>query len=110
MINVAANHGVQEIVIGMAHRGRLNVLCNIVGKTYEQVFSEFEGIAPNDFSTGTGDVKYHLGYSSQYETMDGKEPYIKLLTKSISLRSCKSCGSRFLSEQKQMLFTIRRLR
>jgi 2-oxoglutarate dehydrogenase E1 component len=79
MINVAANHGVQEIVIGMAHRGRLNVLCNIVGKTYEQVFSEFEGIAPNDFSTGTGDVKYHLGYSSQYDTMDGKEVYIKLL-------------------------------
>ena len=79
MINVAANLDVQEVVIGMAHRGRLNVLCNIVGKTYEQVFSEFEGIAPNDFSTGTGDVKYHLGYSSQYETMDGKEPYIKLL-------------------------------
>ena len=79
MINVAANHGVQEVVIGMAHRGRLNILTNIVGKTYEQVFSEFEGIAPNDFSTGTGDVKYHLGYSSQYETMDGKEVYIKLL-------------------------------
>jgi len=79
MINVAANHGVQEVVIGMAHRGRLNVLTNIVGKTYEQVFSEFEGIAPNDFSSGTGDVKYHLGYSSQYDTMDGKEVYVKLL-------------------------------
>lgn len=79
MINVAANHGVQEIVIGMAHRGRLNILTNIVGKTYEDIFSEFEGIAPDDFSTGTGDVKYHLGYSSQYDTMDGKEVYIKLL-------------------------------
>ena len=79
MINIAANHGVEEIVIGMAHRGRLNVLTNIVGKTYEQVFSEFEGVAPNDFSSGTGDVKYHLGYSSQYDTMDGKEVYINLL-------------------------------
>ena len=79
MFNVAANHGVQEVVIGMAHRGRLNILANIVGKTYEEIFSEFEGIAPDDFSSGTGDVKYHLGYSSQYETMDKKEIYIKLL-------------------------------
>ncbi len=79
MINVAANHGVQEAVIGMAHRGRLNVLANIVGKTYEEIFSEFDGIAPDDFSTGTGDVKYHLGYSAQYDTMDGKEVYVKLL-------------------------------
>ena len=79
MINVAANHGVEEIVIGMAHRGRLNVLTNIVGKTYEDIFSEFDGIAPDDFSTGTGDVKYHLGFSGQYDTMDGKEVYVKLL-------------------------------
>lgn len=79
MINVAANEGVEEVVIGMAHRGRLNVLTNIIGKTYEQVFSEFEGLAPDDLSTGTGDVKYHLGYSSQYQTMDDKEVYIKLL-------------------------------
>jgi 2-oxoglutarate dehydrogenase E1 component len=79
MINVAANQGVKEVVIGMAHRGRLNVLVNILNKTYEEVFSEFEGISPNDISSGTGDVKYHLGYSSQYETMDKKEVYIKLL-------------------------------
>jgi 2-oxoglutarate dehydrogenase E1 component len=79
MINVAANLGVEEVVIGMAHRGRLNILVNIVGKTYEEVFSEFEGISPDDLSAGTGDVKYHLGYSSQYETMDGKEVYINLL-------------------------------
>lgn len=79
MINVAANHGVQEVAIGMAHRGRLNVLCNIVGKTYEQIFSEFEGVAPDDLSSGTGDVKYHLGYMSQYETMDKKEVYVNLM-------------------------------
>jgi 2-oxoglutarate dehydrogenase E1 component len=79
MINVAANMGAKEVVIGMAHRGRLNVLVNIVGKTYEEVFTEFEGISPDDLSSGTGDVKYHKGYASQYTTMDGKEVYINLL-------------------------------
>jgi 2-oxoglutarate dehydrogenase E1 component len=79
MINIAANHGVEEVAIGMAHRGRLNILCNIVGKTYEEIFSEFEGIAPDNLSAGTGDVKYHLGYTSQYDTIDGKEVYVSLL-------------------------------
>jgi 2-oxoglutarate dehydrogenase E1 component len=79
MLNVAANMGVKEAVIGMAHRGRLNVLTNIIGKTYEEVFSEFEGISPDDLYGGTGDVKYHLGYTAQYETMDKKEIYLKLL-------------------------------
>lgn len=79
MINVAANEGCKEVVIGMAHRGRLNVLVNIVRKTYEEVFTEFEGISPDDLSSGTGDVKYHKGYSSQYKTMDNKEVYINLL-------------------------------
>ena len=50
----------REAVIGMAHRGRLNVLANIVGKSMVQVFSEFEGIDP-DSTQGSGDVKYHLG-------------------------------------------------
>jgi 2-oxoglutarate dehydrogenase E1 component len=79
MLLVGAQNDVKEAVIGMAHRGRLNVLTNIVQKTYEEIFSEFEGISPDSLTTGTGDVKYHLGYSSQYETMDGKEVYIKLL-------------------------------
>ena len=79
MINIAANHGVEEVAIGMAHRGRLNILCNIVGKTDEEIFSEFEGIAPDNLSAGTGDVKYHLGYTSQYDTIDGKEVYVSLL-------------------------------
>ncbi|HVG15894.1 MAG TPA: hypothetical protein VM935_13065, partial [Chitinophagaceae bacterium] len=59
IINVAADYGVQEVVIGMAHRGRLNVLANILGKTYEQIFSEFEGTAIPDQTMGSGDVKYH---------------------------------------------------
>lgn len=78
MLNVAANLGVKEAMIGMAHRGRLNILTNIVGKTYEEVFSEFEGVSPDDLFSGTGDVKYHMGYSGIYDTMDGKEIYVKL--------------------------------
>ncbi|TNE56715.1 MAG: 2-oxoglutarate dehydrogenase E1 component [Bacteroidetes bacterium] len=70
---------VEEIVIGMAHRGRLNVLANILGKTYEQIFSEFESKTIPDLSFGDGDVKYHLGFSSQVKTLHGKEVYLKLL-------------------------------
>ncbi|MEI9933942.1 MAG: 2-oxoglutarate dehydrogenase E1 component [Ferruginibacter sp.] len=78
IINTAADNGVQEVVIGMAHRGRLNVLANIMGKTYEHIFSEFEGTATPDTTMGSGDVKYHLGYSSEVETDTGKKVYLKL--------------------------------
>ena len=78
IINTSVASGVQEVVIGMAHRGRLNVLANILGKTYEQIFSEFEGSAAVDTTMGTGDVKYHLGFSSEVETMDGKKVHLKL--------------------------------
>lgn len=62
----------------MAHRGRLNVLANIIGKTYEQIFNEFEGTAIPDLSFGSGDVKYHLGFASQIKTIDGKDMHLKL--------------------------------
>lgn len=77
IISTAANKGVEEVAIGMAHRGRLNILANILGKTYETIFSEFEGIAP-DSTMGSGDVKYHLGYSSDVVTPDGKTVHLKL--------------------------------
>ncbi|HEY2721537.1 MAG TPA: 2-oxoglutarate dehydrogenase E1 component, partial [Chitinophagaceae bacterium] len=57
IINVAADHDVQEVIMAMAHRGRLNVLANILGKTYEQIFSEFEGTSIPDQTMGSGDVK-----------------------------------------------------
>ena len=79
----------------MVHRGRLNVLCNIVGKTYEQIFSEFEGVAPDDLSSGTGDVKYHLGYMSQYETMD-KKSICKPNAQSIALKAVNPVVQRVL--------------
>ena len=72
IINSAAEQGVLEVVIGMAHRGRLNILANILGKTYEQIFSEFEGYMPPDISMGSGDVKYHLGFQSNHVTPGGK--------------------------------------
>lgn len=78
MLTVAADFGTEEAVIGMAHRGRLNILANILGKTYEQIFSEFEGTAIPDQTMGSGDVKYHLGFSSEVETAHGKKMHVKL--------------------------------
>lgn len=79
IITVAADHGVEEVVIGMAHRGRLNILANILGKTYEQIFSEFEGTAKLDQTMGSGDVKYHMGFGSDVETINGKKVHLKLM-------------------------------
>ncbi|MBG9376644.1 2-oxoglutarate dehydrogenase E1 component [Panacibacter sp. DH6] len=79
IINTAADHDVQEVVIGMAHRGRLNVLANIMGKTYEQIFSEFEGTAKLDQTMGSGDVKYHMGYGSEVTTTGNKTIHLKLM-------------------------------
>lgn len=78
IINTSVNNDVQEVVIGMAHRGRLNVLANVMEKTYEQIFSEFEGTAIQDSTMGSGDVKYHLGFSSEVDTADGKKVHLKL--------------------------------
>lgn len=78
VINTAAQHGVEEVMIGMAHRGRLNVLANIMGKTYEQIFSEFEGTAKPDLTMGDGDVKYHMGYSSDIITPANNKVHLKL--------------------------------
>ena len=78
IINMASANNVEEVVIGMAHRGRLNILANIMGKTYEQIFSEFEGTATPDTTMGSGDVKYHLGFGSDVETANGKRIHLKL--------------------------------
>jgi 2-oxoglutarate dehydrogenase E1 component len=78
IINTASDNDVQEVIIGMAHRGRLNVLANIIGKTYEQIFSEFEGTGKLDQTMGSGDVKYHLGYGSEVQTLNGKTVHLKL--------------------------------
>ncbi|TAH22789.1 MAG: 2-oxoglutarate dehydrogenase E1 component [Cytophagales bacterium] len=78
IINKAAELGAAELIIGMAHRGRLNVLTNIIGKTYEEVFSEFEG-KNAEYAVGEGDVKYHMGYTNTYATTVGKVVDVHLL-------------------------------
>ena len=72
VVNHGARHGVKEFVLGMAHRGRLNVLTNVFGKPRKQIFSEFEGKAFDDV-TIDGDVKYHLGHTTVHTTVDGHE-------------------------------------
>ncbi len=71
LLNEATADGVVESVIGMAHRGRLNVLANIIGKSYEQIFREFEGDIDPSTREGSGDVKYHLGAEGKHTTPDG---------------------------------------
>ncbi|GGH57771.1 2-oxoglutarate dehydrogenase E1 component [Filimonas zeae] len=78
IINKAAANDVKEVVIGMAHRGRLNVLANTLGKTYEQIFTEFEGVIPADKTMGSGDVKYHLGFNGDHTTPDGRSINLQL--------------------------------
>ncbi len=70
--------GIREFTIGMAHRGRLNVLVNILDKTYDQLFTEFEETWVEDFIEGGGDVKYHRGYSSDKLTASGEYVHITL--------------------------------
>ncbi|MEE4272406.1 MAG: thiamine pyrophosphate-dependent enzyme, partial [Thermoanaerobaculales bacterium] len=76
-MDTAAEGGVEEVVMGMAHRGRLNVLVNILGKPLDMVFHEFEdNLRTTD--EADGDVKYHRGYSSDYTTSSGKHLHISL--------------------------------
>ena len=72
-----AELGIQDYVIGMPHRGRLNVLTNIMNKTYKDVFTEFEG-RPSEDSLFDGDVKYHMGYSSDQISDTGKKIHVSL--------------------------------
>ncbi|MEU8169100.1 multifunctional oxoglutarate decarboxylase/oxoglutarate dehydrogenase thiamine pyrophosphate-binding subunit/dihydrolipoyllysine-residue succinyltransferase subunit [Micromonospora sp. NPDC049004] len=72
VLESSAESGLDEVVIGMAHRGRLNVLANIVGKPYEKIFSEFEGHLDPRSTQGSGDVKYHLGQNGKFTTPDGE--------------------------------------
>ncbi len=69
----SANAGLKEVCIGMPHRGRLNVLANIAGKSYARIFSEFEGQYGEESVQGSGDVKYHLGTHGTYSTAEGND-------------------------------------
>jgi 2-oxoglutarate dehydrogenase E1 component len=79
LIEISGDLGVSEIVAGMPHRGRLNVMANVLGKPFEMIFSEFEGsFLPADIQ-GDGDVKYHLGYARDHTTRNDHDVHISLL-------------------------------
>ena len=78
VLTCAADEPLAEVVMGMAHRGRLNVLVNLVGKSYHELFKEFEGAITEDQIQGSGDVKYHLGQIGAYESPSGKHLLVEL--------------------------------
>ncbi|MBT2468515.1 multifunctional oxoglutarate decarboxylase/oxoglutarate dehydrogenase thiamine pyrophosphate-binding subunit/dihydrolipoyllysine-residue succinyltransferase subunit [Streptomyces sp. ISL-66] len=79
VIDSAAEARLEEVAIGMAHRGRLNVLANIVGKSYAQIFREFEGNLDPKSMHGSGDVKYHLGANGTFTGLDGEQIKVSLV-------------------------------
>ncbi len=78
VLDAACKANLVEVCIGMPHRGRLNVLANIAGKSYAQIFKEFEGAAHEDSVQGSGDVKYHLGSEGEYTAPDGSSTKVYL--------------------------------
>ncbi|HWB72342.1 MAG TPA: multifunctional oxoglutarate decarboxylase/oxoglutarate dehydrogenase thiamine pyrophosphate-binding subunit/dihydrolipoyllysine-residue succinyltransferase subunit [Egibacteraceae bacterium] len=78
LLNAACDAGIHEAVLGMAHRGRLNVLANILHKGYDKIFKEFEGDIDPDSVQGSGDVKYHLGATGTHRTPSGGEITVTL--------------------------------
>jgi 2-oxoglutarate dehydrogenase E1 component len=78
ILSSAADAGLDGAVLGMAHRGRLNVLANVVGKSYDQIFREFEGHVDPSSVQGSGDVKYHLGATGKYESPAGADIRVEL--------------------------------
>jgi 2-oxoglutarate dehydrogenase E1 component len=78
IVEKAGDGGVQEMVLGMAHRGRLDVLANILAKPYAEIFAEFEDNFLRDSIDGDGDVKYHLGFSSDRVTAKGNRIHLSL--------------------------------
>ena len=103
-IQLAATMGVEEFIFGMAHRGRLNVLANLLGKTYDQIFNEFEGNMNPEQSFGDGDVKYHLGFSSQVEGPDGKTLHLKLVPNPSHLESVNPVVEGFSRSKADLLY------
>lgn len=87
LVDRSVELGVEDIVLGMAHRGRLNVLSNVVRKPNESIFSEFKGSSARDDIEGSGDVKYHLGMNYQRPTTSGKYVNLSLVANPSHLES-----------------------
>lgn len=93
-IREACSLGTAEVVMGMAHRGRLNVLAHVLRKTYAQIFTDFEHNYREEFIDGGGDVKYHKGYSTERTMADGKRMHVSLNSNPSHLESVNAvvCG------------------
>jgi 2-oxoglutarate dehydrogenase E1 component len=108
-IEKLALQGVREVVMGMAHRGRLNVLANILGKHYHDIFREFEDVDASLYSN-RGDVKYHLGYHNHITTATGHEVHISLgfnpshleFVNPVTLGRCRAKQDRFGDSQRKV--------
>lgn len=87
MLEQAGEHEVEKIFLGMAHRGRLNILVNIMNKPYRKVFADFEGNLDPDSIQGSGDVKYHLGARGEHKTKNDKKIQLELLPNPSHLES-----------------------
>ena len=110
-METAAQTGAQEVVMGMAHRGRLNVLANILRKPYSMIFHEFEDNLRPDPYGGDGDVKYHRGYSSDYETVAGPVVHISLTSNPSHLEAVDPVvEGRTRAKQRRHDDTVRRTR
>jgi 2-oxoglutarate dehydrogenase E1 component len=94
LIRRASDLAVDEIVLGMAHRGRINVLTNVMGKTYQQVFTDFEHNFRAEFIDGGGDVKYHKGYSTERPMPSGRVVHLSLASNPSHLEAVNAvvCG------------------
>ena len=112
-IEKLALQGVREIVMGMAHRGRLNVLANILGKHYHDIFREFEDVDAS-LNNNRGDVKYHLGYHNYCTTATGHEVHISLgfnpshleFVNPVTLGRCRGKQDRFGDTQRKVAATL----
>ncbi|HVV46128.1 MAG TPA: multifunctional oxoglutarate decarboxylase/oxoglutarate dehydrogenase thiamine pyrophosphate-binding subunit/dihydrolipoyllysine-residue succinyltransferase subunit, partial [Bryobacteraceae bacterium] len=108
--NLCAENGVHEMVIGMAHRGRLNVLANIVGKPLGQIFSEFEGNIDPASTQGSGDVKYHLGASGVHQSPSGQEVVVTLAANPSHLEAVNPVVEGMVRAKQERLGDAKRLR
>ncbi len=110
-INLAPEFGIDEVVLGMAHRGRLNVLANVLHKSYPMLFTEFEDNFLPETVGGDGDVKYHKGYSSDFHTKSGKRLHLSLTSNPSHLEAVDPVVlGRTRAKQRQRQDTVERMR
>ncbi|HUO83538.1 MAG TPA: multifunctional oxoglutarate decarboxylase/oxoglutarate dehydrogenase thiamine pyrophosphate-binding subunit/dihydrolipoyllysine-residue succinyltransferase subunit, partial [Thermoanaerobaculia bacterium] len=110
LLNIAADDGVEEVVFGMAHRGRLNVLATIMSKSYERIFSEFEGDLDPSTTQGSGDVKYHLGAEGLHDAPSGKKLKLTLASNPSHLEAVGPVAEGMARAKQKLINDFKRLR